>query len=286
MENKIVFQKEDNNNIMQKEDISLLKNNSIEGNGSESQLESINSTKKEITHSTISSVNPICASDNSINNSNDSNKMPINDQNSSFNKEKKAQINNGKHEELIGSKLSSIQNLELSYSKNEISALFNSLNKNSKDSEKKIDNVLDSIISHNNDKNENINDNDDKNKNINNDNNEDSIKKDLININKENKNEDLAFREELKIEVMKKIKEGYFPFFIKIEGYKAFFYYALPNSQIKAITEDYIHEMKIPSENKYSFYNEDKLCEDVTTVAFFMPEQVGSLWKYFPSTVE
>ena len=262
MENKIVFQKEDNNNIMQKEDISLLKNNSIEGNGSESQLESINSTKKEITHSTFSSVNPICTSDNSINNSNDSNKMPINDQNSSFNKEKKAQINNGKHEELIGSKLSSIQNLELSYSKNEISALFNSLNKNSKDSEKKIDNVLDSIISHNNDKNENINDNDDKNKNINNnDNNEDSIKKDLININKENKNEDLAFREEQKIEVKKKIKEGYFPFFIRIEGYKVIFYYVLPNSQIKAITEDYIHKMNIPNENKYSFYNEDKLID-------------------------
>ena len=47
--------------------------------------------------------------------------MPISDQSSSFNKEKKAQIN-GSFEGVVDSKLSAIQNLESSSSKEEISS--------------------------------------------------------------------------------------------------------------------------------------------------------------------
>ena len=266
MENKIFFQAEENNNIMQVEDKSLLKNNSIEGNGSGSQLESINSTKKEITHSTFSSVNPIDISNNSINNSNDNNKMPISDQSSSFNKEKKAQIN-GSFEGVVDSKLSAIQNFESSSSKEEISTLFNGLNKNnnSQDSEIKSDITLNSIKPLNNENKDNINVINDKVNNINiNDNSKDDNQKDQENINDLNFIHDLI-KEDQKIEIYKKIEKGYFPFFIKIEGYKPSFYYIFNKSKLKTIIKDYLKTIHIPNENNYSFYNGDKLIDLNTT---------------------
>ena len=79
MDNKFVYQKEENSNILMGENKSSFQNNIIEGSGSESQLDSINSQKKEITHSSLSSYNPIALSNDSLNNGNE-NKIKKNEQ--------------------------------------------------------------------------------------------------------------------------------------------------------------------------------------------------------------
>ena len=188
MEKKTVFQKEDTNkNTLMQEKKNEVKNNSINGSGSESMLNSIHSDKKEIEPST-SSVELMPLSNNSINisiNISNENKNPNNnEQNSSINNSDNPNsivhnnslyssenpnnnkqnnsvnnsdnLDNNNEKNLMESDLSRIKNISLVGSKNELNDIIYIMKEdkdkdiNNSDYEKKIDNLLDSILSQNN----------------------------------------------------------------------------------------------------------------------------------------
>ena len=263
---EIVYQKEDNNNknILIGEKNNETKNNPINGSGSESLLNSIHSDKKEIEHSTNSSIDPIPLSNSSMNISNE-NKNPNpnkNEQNYSLNNSDNP--NNINEKSLIESNLSAIKNISLIVSKNEINDIIDILkedNNNSNDYENKNDNLLDSNIFKNNNENQNeqshkINDihiNNSQNKNHKNNESNNSKRKNILN-------------EVNKLEVKNKIKEGYIPFFIQVKGHNALFCYGKPDIQFKISIEHYIKKINIPSTKKISFYYNNKLIDVNKTI--------------------
>ena len=263
MENKIVYQKEDNNNknILPEEKEIIIKNNSINGSGSESLLNSIHSEKKEIEHSTKSSIDLIALSNNSMNISNENKNTNDNTQNNSLiNNDNPNNNNNEKN--LIESDLSRIKNISLVGSKNEINDFIYMLKEdNNNDSEKKIDNLLDSNISQNNSQNQNELNNSNNNNSIN-----DSQNKNQKNNESNNSKKSNRLNEKNKLEIKKKIKEGYIPFFIKVKGNNALFYYGKPDAQIKIPIEHYTKNINISNTKKIKFYIDNKLIDINKTI--------------------
>ena len=261
MENKIFYQKEDNNNILPEEKEIELKNNSINGSGSESLLNSIHSEKKEIEHSTKSSIDLIALSNNSMNISNENKNTNDNIQNNSLiNNDNPNNNNNEKN--LIESDLSGIKNVSLVGSKNEINDFIYMLKEdNNNDSEKKIDNLLDSNISQNNSQNQNE---------LNHSNNNDSINnsqdKNQKNNESNNSKKSNRLNEKNKLEIKKKIKEGFIPFFIQVKGNNALFYYGKPDTQIKIPIDHYTKNINISNTKKINFYYDNKLIDINQTI--------------------
>ena len=269
MEPKIIYENEDKNEEILPIDNkkSTFKNSSIEGSGSESLLNSIHSQPQEINHSSLSSLNAIGKSNNSINNSNDINgKLNLtNDQNSSFNISVNPQNNNNNnHFDLIDSKLSNINNLDLGDSKEGISSINNLLNNDNNNINKT--NFLDySIISNN-----NIIDNN-KSKINKSDSNEEKKEgslnnKSKSNISKGKEDSDKSLNDIFKIEVKEKMKQGFIPFFMKAKGYNAVFYYGKPNSKLGIVIEHYIKKIDGSNEIKPSFYYNNKLIDFDSTI--------------------
>jgi hypothetical protein len=262
MEKKIVYQKEDNNNknILLDEKEIIIKNNSINGSGSESLLNSIHSEKKEIEHSTKSSIDLIALSNNSMNISNENKNTNDNIQNNSLNNNDNPNNNNEKN--LIESDLSGIKNISLVGSKNEINDFIYMLKENNNnDSEKKIDNLLDSNISQNNSQNQNE---------LNHSNNNDSINnsqdKNQKNNESNNSKKSNRLNEKNKLEIKKKIKEGFIPFFIQVKGNNALFYYGKPDTQIKIPIDHYTKNINISNTKKINFYYDNKLIDINKTI--------------------
>lgn len=272
MEKKIVYQKEDNNNkpILIEEKNNEIKNNSINGSGSESLLNSIHSDKKEIDHSTRSSIDPIALSNNSMNISNENKNPNNNEQNNSINNSDNPNNINANMGELIESDLSEIKNISLYGSKNEINTIINML-KDKNDNEKKNDNLLDSNISQNDNENQNEENHNNKISSINNN----SHNNDSKNNESNNSKKSHRLNEKNKLEIKKKIKEGYIPFFIQIKGYNAIFYYGKPDSQIKIPIQHYIKKINIPNSNNISFYYANKLIDINKTIGEFGIEKFG-----------
>lgn len=247
---------------------SLFKNSSIEGNGSESPLNSIQSQLQEINHSSLSSVNAIGKSNNSINISNDNIKINlINDQSSSLNISANGNSNNKNMSELVDLKLSNINNYSLGDSKDELASFGNFLKSNNDNI--KESNFLDySIISNNNivDNNSNKNKN-----NINNTNNKFNEEKKLETSNNKllsdsSKDNDKSSIDMFKIEVKEKMKEGFIPFFVKVKGYNPVFYYGEPNSKLGTVIEHYIKKINCSNEIKNNFYYNKKLINLDSTI--------------------
>lgn len=272
MEKKIVYQKEDNNNkpILIEEKNNEIQNNSINGSGSESLLNSIHSDKKEIDHSTRSSIDPIALSNNSMNISNENKNPNNNEQNNSINNSDNPNNINANMGELIESDLSEIKNISLYGSKNEINTIINML-KDKNDNEKKNDNLLDSNISQNDNENQNEENHNNKISSINNN----SHNNDSKNNESNNSKKSHRLNEKNKLEIKKKIKEGYIPFFIQIKGYNAIFYYGKPDSQIKIPIQHYIKKINIPNSNNISFYYANKLIDINKTIGEFGIEKFG-----------
>jgi hypothetical protein len=81
---------------------------------------------------------------------------------------------------------------------------------------------------------------------------------DKENINKKGKNNKIE-NDEYKIlisEILIRVKEGYFPFFIKSENFSPNFYYGKQESPIHFYIEDYCKENNVPKD-KYMFYYKD-----------------------------
>ena len=270
METEIVYENDDKKLEVLPVDNnkSLFKNSSIEGNGSESPLNSIQSQLQEINHSSLSSVNAIGKSNNSINISNDNIKINlINDQSSSLNISANGNSNNKNMSELVDLKLSNINNYSLGDSKDEL-ASFGNLLKSNNDNIKE-SNFLDySIISNNNivDNNSNKNKN-----NINNTNNKFNEEKKLETSNNKvlsdsSKDNDKSSIDMFKIEVKEKMKEGFIPFFVKVKGYNPVFYYGEPNSKLGTVIEHYIKKINCSNEIKNNFYYNKKLINLDSTI--------------------
>ena len=269
METEIVYENDDKKSEVLPIDNnkSLFKNSSIEGSGSESPLNSIQSQLQEINHSSLSSVNAIGKSNNSINISNDNNnKINLtNDQSSSLNITTNGLSNNKNISESIDLKLSKINNLSLDNSKDELSSLGNLLNSNNDNIKKS--NLLDySIISNNNIVDNNINKN-----NINNTNNKFNEGKKLKTSNDKvlsdsSKDSDKSSTNMFKKEVKEKMKEGLIPFFVKAKGYNAVFYYGEPNSKLGTVIEHYIKKINGSNEIKNNFYYNKKLIDLDSTI--------------------
>lgn len=270
METEIVYENDDKKLEVLPVDNnkSLFKNSSIEGNGSESPLNSIQSQLPEINHSSLSSVNAIGKSNNSINISNDNIKINlINDQSSSLNISANGNFNNKNMSELVDLKLSNINNYSLGDSKDEL-ASFGNLLKSNNDNIKE-SNFLDySIISNNNivDNNSNKNKN-----NINNTNNKFNEEKKLETSNNKvlsdsSKDNDKSSIDMFKIEVKEKMKEGFIPFFVKVKGYNPVFYYGEPNSKLGTVIEHYIKKINCSNEIKNNFYYNKKLINLDSTI--------------------
>ena len=295
MEKKIVYQKEDNNkNTLIQEKKNELKNISINGSGSESLLNSINSDKKEIEPST-SSIDPMPLSNNSMNISNENKNpnyneqnIPINDsdnlnyniRNNSLNNSDNPSNNiqndfinnfdnpdNNNDKNIMESDLSGIKNISLVGSKNEINDIINMLkedkdnNINNSDYEKKIDNLLDSNLSQNNNENQNEQNHSNNDTSINNN----SKNKNHKNNESNNSKKRNILNEKEKLVIKNKIKEGYIPFFIQVKGHQALFYYGKPDSQIKIPIEHYIKNINISS-TKISFYYNNILIDINKTI--------------------
>ena len=293
MEKKIVFQKEDNNkNTLIQEKNNEVKNNSINGSGSESLLNSIHSDKKEIEPST-SSIDLIPLSNNSMNISNENKNPNNNEQNNSINNSDNPNSNiqnnslnnfdnqnnniqnnslnnfdnpdNNNEKNLLESDLSGIKNISIVGSKNEINDIIDMLKEdkdknNNSDYEKKIDNLLDSNISQNNNENQNVQNHSNNNTSINNNSKNENHKNNESNNSKKRN----RLNEKNKLEIKKKIKEGYIPFFIQVKGYQAIFYYGKPDSKIPI--EHYTKKTNIPSIKKISFYYDNNLIDINKTI--------------------
>lgn len=236
MDNKFVYQKEENSNILMGENKSSFQNNIIEGSGSESQLDSINSQKKEITHSSLSSYNPIALSNDSLNNGNENKIKKSNDKSSLFNSNEKNNNKNSKEFNL--SKISEIIKNEQGSFKTEDMSLIMKIDSNNSNSEDMKIESFDTMMNEN---------EDDVNNTIN-----------LIsqNLNQDNNDKE---NEQLKKYVKKMIKKGFIPFFIQIEGFNPSFSYGKKETKVKNVIEEYFKKINISQDNNYLFYYNDKL---------------------------
>ena len=151
MEKKIIFENDKNIDIMPINNNFSCKNSKIEGSGSESSLKEISSQPKDIEISSISSLNAVGKSNNSSNFSDE--KIKIEHNFSFLNNNTNVFNNINQREDMIGLKLSSINNIDLGTSKVEISDLINELNRGNENNN--MNNILDLDIS-NYDSNENI----------------------------------------------------------------------------------------------------------------------------------
>ena len=256
MDNNFVNQKEEQNNILQVEKMSLLENIPVEGSGSESQLQSLHSQKNDITGSS-SSINPVGPSNDCINYSNGNNNKVSNEKSNSMN-DINTINNNPNTKNLPISKVSDIEKKDQSTSKTEISGLLKDMNGNSdKNKSSSIDMISDDFSSTTTNINNNI---------------EDLYSTvDLISGNysqedinmKDNSNDksDINQKKELKKEAKKKIKEGFIPFFIQAEGLKPKYYYAKPNAQVKLGIDHYFKKINDYPIDKYLFYYNDNLID-------------------------
>ena len=129
MENNIVYEKEGENDSLNEESKNSFKTNQINGSGSESLLESINSQPREVTHSKSSSMKPYAQLSNSINNSNNNLINSNNEQISISDGSIKEQINNMNITTNLGPKPSMYNNLFSDDSKDKVST--NNSNNNS-----------------------------------------------------------------------------------------------------------------------------------------------------------
>lgn len=250
MENIKVFEEDKKIDIMPINDNFSFKNSIIEGGGSESSLKTISSQPKEIEISSISSLNAIGKSNNSLTISDEKNNKinNKNDQNLSFfnNNNNNNQSNNINHkEDLAISKLSIINNIDFGASKAELSVLVNELNKENENIN--FSNSLDHDISNNNSNEKIIH-------NILDDNNEKNIKNKI----EEKKEENLDTIKELKIKVNKMINEGYIPFFMKAKGYTPYCFYGQPDTKFRTAIEQYIKKVNGFNEIKNIFYHNNK----------------------------
>ena len=251
MDNKFVYQKEENSNILMGENKSSFQNNIIEGSGSESQLDSINSQKKEITHSSLSSYNPIALSNDSLNNGNENKIKKSNDKSSLFNSNEKNNNKNSKEFNL--SKISEIIKNEQGSFKTEDMSLIMKIDSNNSNSEDMKIESFDTMMNENEDDvnntinliSQNLNqDNNDKGNNY-------DKKEDESDKNKKN--------EQLKECVKKMMKKGFIPFFIQIEGFNPSFSYGNKEAKVKNVIEEYFKMLNISQDNNYLFYYNDKL---------------------------
>ena len=223
---------------------SFLKDKSIEGSGSDSQLNSINSQPKEIDHSSKSSIQPIVISNNSISNGN-GNKTNSNSMNSSNN------VKNTNNNDLNFSKISDKSKFDTESLKADIFNLIKVMksNDNNNVSNNKTNikkDILESINDKPNDKNI-----------FNNTTNLIKVNFDKENINKNgnNKIKDDEYNA-LISEILIRVKEGYFPFFIRAKDFSPKFYYGKEESPINFYIEDYCKENNVPKD-KYMFYYKD-----------------------------
>ena len=257
MEPNIVYEISDTTNETLPTDnqINILQNSMIDGNGSESSLKSMKSQQQDIIHSSFSSLNAIGKS-NSINNSNDNNNLNIiNDQKSS--------LNNNNQSGIINSKVSN--NSDLYDSKDTIVYIFDNNNNNNNINNNQSINLEYSIISNNNiiDKKKVINSNktnyETKLEKIDN-------KHHINHSNKEKITKNKSVNAMIIHDVSKKMKKGLIPFFVKAKGYKVVFYYGEPNSQLRKIIEHYKKIVNGSNEINNSFYYNKKLIDLESTV--------------------
>ena len=245
MGNKLGYQNEEENYkflIDENKNESFLKDKSIEGSGSDSVLNSINSQPKDIDHSSKSSIHPIVMSNNSISNGNE-NKT----KNNSLISNKK--VNNTNNNDSNFSKISDINKFDTESLKADI---FNLIEVMKGNDSKRITNNTDIK------KEEPINDKSNDNNVFNNTTNLIRINIDKEKINKKGNNNKIE-NDEYKIlinEILIRVKEGYFPFFIKAEDFSPNFYYGKEGSPIIFYIEDYCKENKVPKD-KYIFYYKD-----------------------------
>ena len=259
---KKAYQKEENCNILLEEKKDELKNNPINGSGSESALNSINSNLKEIEHSESKSFDPIPQSNNSFNISNENKSSNNNEENKSLNVSDNPK-NNANDGELIDSDISEIKYKSIYASTNEINNIINILKDgNIKDNEKEIDNLLDSNISQDSNENQNVKNHNRNDSSIKN-NSQNKYHKTNNGINSEKRN---RLNKTNNLDVKEKINEGFIPFFIQIKGHKALFYYAKPDSQIIIPIEHYIKKKNIPNTKNCSFYYDNILIDINKTV--------------------
>lgn len=261
MERKIGYQSEENyyNNILP-ENQNELKNDPINGSGSESQLESIISDKKEIDHSTKSSIEPIPTFNNSMTNSNENTNQTninINGPNNSVN----PYVINEKT--LIGDDISGIKNISIG-SNNEINDIIYMLKEEhiSKDYGKKNNNLSDSNISQNNNEIQNEQNHNNNDTNINNN----SQNKNHKNNESNNSKKKNILNKENKLEIKNKIKEGYIPFFIRVKGYNHVFFYGKPDIQIKIPITHYMKKVGIPRAKNCSFKYDNNVIDINKTI--------------------
>ena len=234
MDNKFVYQKEENSNILMGENKSSFQNNIIEGSGSESQLDSINSQKKEITHSSLSSYNPIALSNDSLNNGNENKIKKSNDKSSLFNSNEKNNNKNSKEFNL--SKISEIKKNEQGFSKTEDMSLIMKIDSNNSNSEDMKIESFDTMMNEN----------------------EDDVNN-TINLISQNLNDENEKNEQQKERAKTMIKKGFIPFFIQIEGFKPSFSCGKKESKVKNAIEEYFKKINISQDNNYLFYYNDKL---------------------------
>ena len=250
MENKLVYQKEEENYKLlidenENKNESFLKDKSIEGSGSESLLNSINSQSKDIDHSSKSSIHPLVMSNNSI--SNEYGKKTKNNSKNSKNR-----VNDNYNNDLNFSKIPNINKFDTESLKADIFNLIevmkgndsNNITYNNTDIKK---DILKPINDKSNDNNA-----------FNNTTNLIKVNIDKENINKKGNNNKIE-NDEYKIlisEILIRVKEGYFPFFIKSENFSPNFYYGKQESPINFYIEDYCKENNVPKD-KYIFYYKD-----------------------------
>ena len=129
MENNIVYEKEEENGSLNDESKKSFKTSQIEGSGSESLLESINSQPRDLTHSKSSSMKPFGQLSNSINNSNNNPINSNNEQSSISDGSIKEEINNMNTTTNLGPKSKMYNNFFSDDSKDKVST--NNSNNNS-----------------------------------------------------------------------------------------------------------------------------------------------------------
>ena len=275
MDNNYAYQTEDNYNVLPVENKSSFQNNPIQGNGSESQLDSINS--KELVHSSQSSLNPIGLSNNSMNNSNSNKIKTSNDKSSFFNSNNNMNNNNIITEEDQTSTISEINPIDqdiiktemfdLTYTMIDINNFNNNHNKMKKDDFKSM-----SIKDKNN--------NDDLKNTIDlisgNYEREDINRKDN-NSNKGDGSDVNAETHKIKQEIKKKIKQGWFPFFIQAEGFKLQSYWSKPDLPIKLGIEHYFKGINA-QKNEYLFYYNNNLINIEKTIDELKLKKFGKIF--------
>ena len=244
MENKFAYQKEESNKELLGEMESVFKEKSIEGSGSNLKtLKSIDSQPKELEHSSQSSLHPLALSNNSMSNSNE-NKIinsKENDKSNSFHSNDK--VNYPKFEDL------KIDIKKFEKKLNETDAFILTYVMEDNDDSKIYTDIKKDILEAKSDKANNNN--------FGNISNLIKVTYDKKNINKKDNNNNIENDdiEKIKKGVLIKIKEGYFPFFIRAKEFSPIFYYGKPKSPIKLYIEHYLKVNNMPKDKYLFFYN-------------------------------